>query len=103
MCVGCDHSSTHGINSFCPWIQCPEVEPEISLYLRVCTACREALIGRQVRQRSGKEAVAGLDMLAELALLHIKFSVAEANVNSQLRDVSAASFVERGSGRGWGE
>ena len=68
------------------------MEPEISLYLRVCAACREVLIGRQVQQQSGNETVAGLDMLAELALLHIKFSVAEANVNSQLRDVSVASL-----------
>ena len=67
------------------------MEPEISLYLRVCTTCREELIGRQVARINVDEAPSGLDMLAELSFLHTKFSVAETNVNSQLRDVSAAS------------
>ena len=69
-------------------VQCPETEPEISLYLRVCTACREELVTRQVQRFSEDESPSGLDMLVELSTLHSKFSEAETNVNSQLREVS---------------
>lgn len=67
-------------------VGCPEVEPELSLYLRVCTACREEIIRRQLERLSDEEAPTGMDLLAELSTLHSKFSVAEINVNKQLKD-----------------
>nr|KAG5693542.1 hypothetical protein BaRGS_019868 [Batillaria attramentaria] len=68
-------------------IGCPEVEPEVSLYLRVCSECREELVRRQVDKCQNEEdAPSGLDMMQELATLHEKFSTAERNVNHQLRE-----------------
>ncbi|XP_076435483.1 uncharacterized protein LOC143275341 [Babylonia areolata] len=67
-------------------VGCPKVEPEISLYLRVCGGCREELIGRQVLRSQGQEAPSGMDMMLELSTLHSKFSAAETNVSKQLRD-----------------
>ncbi|XP_070173944.1 uncharacterized protein [Littorina saxatilis] len=67
-------------------IGCPEKQPEVSLDLRVCTGCREEMITRQVQRHHGEETPSGLGMLAELSALHNKFSVAETNVDTQLRD-----------------
>ncbi|KAK7479003.1 hypothetical protein BaRGS_00029764, partial [Batillaria attramentaria] len=68
-------------------IGCPEVEPEVSLYLRVCSECREELVRRQVDKcQNEDDTPSGLDMMQELATLHEKFSTAERNVNHQLRE-----------------
>lgn len=67
-------------------IGCPEVEPEVSLHLRVCTECREELVRRQVERLNEDEAPSGIDMMNELAPLHTQFSKAESNVNQQLKD-----------------
>ncbi|PVD18973.1 hypothetical protein C0Q70_21532 [Pomacea canaliculata] len=66
-------------------IGCPEVEPEISLHLRVCSECREYLVKQQVERAVHDEEPVEVDMLTELALLHEKLSAAESSVNSQLR------------------
>lgn len=70
-------------------VQCPEVEPEISLHLRVCSECREYLVKQQVERAVHDEEPVEVDMLTELALLHEKLSAAESSVNSQLRKVQS--------------
>lgn len=67
-------------------IGCPPVEPEVSLYLRVCKLCQEKLIGRQVKRFSEEEREddGSETFLDGLVRLHEKFVTNEERVRVQL-------------------
>ncbi|XP_005106162.1 vacuolar segregation protein PEP7 isoform X1 [Aplysia californica] len=73
------------------YVGCPEVEPEISLYLRVCKHCKDRLVDKQVRLEEEEDQLSnGPDFLEALIRVHQKLVKAELGVKDQLpkyRDV----------------
>lgn len=69
--------------------QCPEVEPVVSTYLRLCSTCKEKMIDRQVV--AAEEEAEALDTEASfLDLLHrldLKFQKTEEGVKKHLPKV----------------
>ncbi|XP_059164197.1 uncharacterized protein LOC131947112 isoform X2 [Physella acuta] len=65
-------------------IGCPKVEPELSIYLRVCSKCKDKLILKQVDQQEEDSLMNGPDFMDVLNKLHDKFVTVESHVRDQL-------------------
>ncbi|XP_041375933.1 vacuolar segregation protein PEP7-like isoform X2 [Gigantopelta aegis] len=64
---------------------CPEVEPEISLYLRTCGECREKMIDKQIANlEKGDDDLQENDFLSKLNNVHHVFYKVEVHINKHL-------------------
>ena len=70
------------------------MEPEISLYLRTCGACREKMIDRQIANlEKGDDDLQNEDFLSKLTNVHHVFFKVELHVNKHLPEVSSFFFL----------
>ena len=72
------------------YLQCPEVEPDISLYLRACHPCREKLETLQVEayQESLQEGDETADCMARMIQMHKGIVVVQHKLEAALPEVS---------------
>ncbi|GFR57441.1 vacuolar segregation protein PEP7-like [Elysia marginata] len=77
-------------------VGCPPVEPEVSLYLRVCKLCKEKLVARQVKRYSEEEREDdGTETFLDgLVRLHEKFCLNEERVRVQLPKAKCEFYLE---------
>ncbi|XP_067670111.1 uncharacterized protein [Haliotis asinina] len=66
-------------------IGCPEVEPEVSLYLRACPTCREQVIERQISQmEAATEDDPSSELMPQLTSINASFHKTEMKVKTHL-------------------
>lgn len=80
---------------FCFELQCPEKEPDIALYLRVCNLCQEKISNKQIIENNATEDVSqeGGDNLARLEALHNSSVKLEQKTDTQLAQVNQTEII----------
>ncbi|XP_064615674.1 uncharacterized protein LOC135479700 [Liolophura sinensis] len=79
-------------------VGCPEEEPEICLYLRVCDRCLQALTEIQVRDHGISLTVPEEDFLSRLTSLWEEFSLIQESIDDRLHKFSSTIDLLEDSG-----
>lgn len=78
--------------SLLPSDQCPEKEPSLSLYLRVCNPCRQQLEDRQVAQYrlcTQHDDSVGIPIWEQIVQVHTDLQTVQDKIDEHLPKVSA--------------
>lgn len=80
---------------FCFELQCPEKEPDIALYLRVCNLCQEKISNKQIIENNATEDASqeGGDNLVRLEALHNSSVKLEQKTDTQLAQVNQTEII----------
>lgn len=80
---------------FCFELQCPEKEPDIALYLRVCNLCQEKISNKQIIENNATEDASqeGGDNLVRLEALHNSSVKLKQKTDTQLAQVKQTEII----------